>query len=257
MSAARWIAVVFVLLGLQACQVVPTGQARLGWIPARLEGDIALDASSGGRNLSTIRADVRDDLGLDDSGSIAAGVDLQLPIGRISASYMRYSEEGTGTLTRSFGDIPAGTSVATDVDVDNVKAFWSFDLLDTGIVRVSPGVGVDYFSIDTTVRSISALSAFERIAVDVPMPMLFLEGEVSFGPFSAEAEAGWMSLDLGDVQGTLIDIDTRLVWHAVGPLDVFGGYRWIEVDSDGNADGQRYDVDVVLRGFYFGGGVSF
>ena len=242
---------------LGACSVAPSGDFRVGWFPAKLSGDIALDASSGGRNLSVVRADVEEDLGLGRSGNIMVGADLDTPIGRISGTYFRYSDHGVGTLSKSFGDIPPGTSVETDVAIDNVKAFWSFDLVDTGVVRLAPGAGLTFVAIDATVRSITALSAYERVAVSVPMPMLFLEGEVELGSFRGEVEAGWMSLDVGTFDSTFYDLDARVNWVPTAAMELFGGYRWVTLESDGRADGQLFDANLELEGFYFGGGLRF
>ncbi|MFO1054066.1 MAG: hypothetical protein U1F36_17760 [Planctomycetota bacterium] len=258
MNRIKISAIVLSFVILSGCDAVPTGDARIGWFPARLSGDIALDAQSGsGRNLDVVRADVNDDLGLGRSGNVMAGAAIDSPLGRVSASYFRYSDDGTGTLTRSFGDIPPGTNVASETSIDNVKAFWSFDLVDTGVVRLSPGVGVDYFSLDATVRSITALSAYERLSVGVPMPMLFLTGAVDLGPVSGELEGGWMHVNVSNVDATFYDLDARVVWKASSAFEAFGGYRWVTLDSSGRANGQQYDANLDLQGVYFGGGLRF
>lgn len=257
MGAKRSCAVLLACWLLPACDVIPSGDARLGWIPGKLSGDIALDSTGGGNNLEAVRTDVNDDLGLGRAGSATLGVDLKTPIGRVSASYLRYSDHATGSLTRAFGDIPPGTNVETTIDFDNLKAFWSFDLFDTELFRIAPGIGADLFLLDARVRSITALSAFENLEVDIPMPMLFLEGEVDLGDVQGELELGGTSLDVGSFDGTFIDLDARVRYTGFGALELFGGYRWISIDADGTADGQRFDANLELEGFYFGGGVHF
>ncbi|MBI5852959.1 MAG: hypothetical protein HZB39_18265 [Planctomycetes bacterium] len=257
MNALRIGSVLLAACLLAGCELVPRGDARIGWFPGKLSGDIALDSSAGGLNLDLVRTDVNDDLGLSRSGAATMGADLDTELGRVSVSYLRYSDNATGSLSRAFGDIPPGTNVETTIDIDNLKAFWTFDLLANDTFRVSPGVGVDLFWFDATVRSITALSAYENLEVDVPMPMLFLEGEVDLGAVKAEIEAGWMSLDVGEFDGNFVDLDARVRYTGLSALELFGGYRWIALDVDGKADNQRFDANLDLSGFYFGGGVHF
>jgi len=84
MNRIKISAIVLSFVILSGCDAVPTGDARIGWFPARLSGDIALDAQSGsGRNLDVVRADVNDDLGLGRSGNVMAGAAIDSPLGRV------------------------------------------------------------------------------------------------------------------------------------------------------------------------------
>jgi hypothetical protein len=66
-----------------------------------------------------------------------------------------------------------------------------------------------------------------------------------------------MSLDLGDVKGTWIDIEGLANFNVFGPFELFAGYRYISIDTEGEADGQAFEADVVLEGWILGGGISW
>src|SRR5690606_20428607 len=140
-------------LGLALALVLPgcigvRARAYAGMTHAVLQGDLALDNSSGNLPLGANRVDLDRELGAEDP-SVAPYVraEVGLPIGAVTLSGFTYSETGSGTLApnHQYGDIPGGSQVSTFLSFTNVKAAAHFDLFDFGIVRVSPGLGVDYF----------------------------------------------------------------------------------------------------------------
>ncbi len=178
-------------------------------------------------------------------------------LGRFGASALRYDETGNGTLSQSFGDIPAGTPVKTDLELLNVKGYWLYDVIDTGYLRFAPGIAVDVFDVDARVASQTAISVYEEIHITTPVPMLYGQVEGKVGPVSAQVDAGWMSLDLGDVNGTWWDLEGRVSASIVDTFEVFAGYRYIDMATKGVAGGQDFDADIQLQGWFVGGGVRF
>lgn len=244
------------LSALWACSSVD-GELTAGYIQTELSGTLALDSSSGGQNLSSRQVDVRSELGLTDpSDSLYLRGEISPGIGRVTVSGFRYDQAGSGTLGSDFGDIPAGTQVSTDTKFGNLKASWAFDLFGADWLFLGPGFGVDLFDIDVSVTS-SSPSAFERIDVLAPIPMVFLQSELTFGPVSLWGEGGWMSIDLGDGDGTYWDFDGMLRVRPHESIVLFGGYRYIDIEGDGIADGRRFEADLQLDGWYVGGGISF
>ena len=43
----------------------------------------------------------------------------------------------------------------------------------------------------------------------------------------------------------------------VSNVEVFVGYRWISMEASGTADDQVFEADLVLRGWFAGGGLRF
>ena len=249
-----------VLALLAGCDVIPTIEAHAAYARFTTDGDVGLETNSG----QIDRVDIADDLGLDDPGNaLYLQSRLQTVVGNVNVSAFRFEESGSGVLDAGtgFGGIGGGgtdTPVRSDFEMTNAKAFYSFDLLDVGVFRIAPGLGVDLFDIDTTVRSVdSPISGLERIQVLAPVPMVFLDASAEIGGLRADVEAGWVTISLDDASGTWVDLEARVLYEVVDYVDLMAGYRLITMDVDGDADGQRFDADLAVHGFYVGGGVRW
>ena len=238
------------------CDVVPKLSARAGAMYAALDGAVSL-APTPGSPSATARVDVHDDLGIDSSASPFVELGLDTMLGRFEVNGLHYSDASEGTLSGSFGDIAAGLPVRAEVDLDLVRAFWAFDLIDLGPLRLSPGLGVDWLDLDTRVASLTPVSVYEELDVSAAMPLLVLDAAVELGPVTAEATVGAMDLDVGDFGGTFFDADARLGWQLAFGAELFAGYRHVRIDAVGVSGGQDYDADLTLAGWYVGGGFRF
>jgi hypothetical protein len=255
---ARSAFVALASLTLASCSVTGLG-ARVygGYMQTKMTGDVALEPSAGGIGLGTLLVDVEDSLGLNDAAGTPYGrVELQLGPARLTGSAFRYSEEGSGVLTASYGDIIVGTAVDTELDLTNVKGALTFDLINAGVVRLSPGIGVDFLDVDMTVRA-PASGQTEEIEATAGVPLLFAQGEVDLGPVAATVDGGWIRIDLDEGDGTYWDVESLLRVKPLPGIELFGGFRWISIDVEGEDDGQRFATDLVLRGWFVGGGFTF
>ncbi len=236
-----------------------------GYANLDLNGNMALAPSAGGVNLGTIKVDLSDNLGIADTfGSPYARVEAGLGIASVTASALAFDKSAGGTLNASFGDISAGTAVRTDIQLKNVKGAVHFDLLNLfGLVRVSPGVGVDLMAINMDVSATAVPGLSETIDAVVPVPILFLQGEVDLGSISAIADVGGVKADLkklspdqtGDV--TFWDAEALVRWNPTANFELFAGYRWVHVDGIGRVQNQDFAADLDLKGWLLGGGISF
>ena len=224
-----------------------------GYTQTQLSGDLGLAPGSLSVNTS---ADVEDDLNLGESGSPYVRVEAGGGPISVTVSAFRYDSSADGTLTGSFGNIPAGFAVQTDAEIINLKAAVMFDLINFGVVRISPGLAVDYFDIDVQVTATS-FSAFDRVDVVAPVPMLFVQVAADVGPVGATVDLGGISVDLPDAEGTFFDLEAMLRVEPFDHVELIAGYRWISIDADGEADGQAFDADLELQGWFVGGGVTF
>lgn len=247
-----------VFLTLTGCGVTGV-DARIygGYIETQLTGNLALEPSAGGVSLDTLNVDVEESLGLtESSGSPYGRLDLELGPARVTLSAFQYSESGSGTLNADFGDIVVGTTVNSSLDLLNIKGALTFDLLDFGVFRLSPGIGLDFFDVDMTVRAPS-VGQTEEISSLAPVPMLFAQGEVEVGPFAAIVDGGWISVDLDEGDGEYWDVEGLLRLTPGAGVEIFGGYRWISIDVQGNDEGQEFAADLELQGWFVGGGLRF
>ncbi len=228
--------------------------AEFGWMQVGVRGDAGLAATGTTGTPSTV--DVEDELGLGDVGAPYARVELDLSLAHVTLSAFRYSENSRGALSSGFGMIPATAPVRADTELNNVKAAVGFDVLELPVFRLSPGIAIDYFDVDMRVES-PPFGAEETLRIDAPIPELFLQAEVDLGVVSATVDVSGMSADIGDVSGEFADVEALLRVHPAAHLQLFGGYRWLSIEADGTSDGQRFDADLRISGWFVGGGVTF
>jgi opacity protein-like surface antigen len=243
---------VLLLLSLGSCGSAGIklfgGAAQLG-----LSGTMGLDDSGGGGGFNQIDVD---DLGLGGEEISPYGrAEIDLGLIHLTGSGFIFETSGSGTLSQDFGDIPVTTDVNSSLEMLNAKGAISFDIIDLGPLRISPGVAVDYLQIDMNVTSTSGPPASEQLDIDAPVPMLFVQGEVDLGLLNATVDVGWISLDLDDISGTWWDIEGLASFNLFPALELFAGYRYISADVDGTADGQLFDTDLEIQGFTAGLGI--
>src|SRR5688572_9053567 len=163
-----------------------------------LKGDVALAPSPGSPPLDAFRVDVEKDLGLDDGvGSPYGKVEVGLGICSVALSGFEYDESATGRLTRNFGSLPISADIRTDARILNLKGMVLFELLDIAGLKLSPGIGVDYFDMDLAV---SSTGGSESVDAEAPVPMLFAQGELDIGLGSFVVEGGYMKANLDDAE---------------------------------------------------------
>lgn len=243
------------LLGAQACSL-PSVSAGAGY--ARLAVDGRLGYVNGATTAS-IDQDVQSAFGLgDDQGSPygRAMVDFGVPV--LAVSGFAFAEEGDGVLQANFGDSPiltAGTPVHSKLDMWNAKGSLAFDI-GLGPVTISPGLAVDYFDLDLTVNDLIGI-ANENVQLQGPVPLGFLRGQVDLGIVSATAEVGYVQADVQDVNGKFLDVEATVALHPNSWLDLFVGYRSLGLNLDGTIDGDTFNADITISGFFAGGGITF
>lgn len=254
----RYLLVSALFLLASSCTTV-RARAYGGLSITELTGDAALNSSAGNLNLGTNRADLERELGQTDREvSPYLRAELGIPIGAVTVSGFRYSQTGRGTLDgdTQFGDLIGGTQVSTALSFTNVKAAAHFDLLNLGVVRLSPGVGVNFFDLDLEVGQ-TGTGSFERVDNEVFVPMLFAQAEADLGVVAATLDFGYMQASLDDARGRYMDLEALVRVNPLPLFEIFAGYRFIDLTAKGDADERRYEADLVLRGWLIGGGVSF
>lgn len=250
---ARPPAALFLSLLLASCQT-PDFAVDAGYMIMELAGNIGFDASGGGGSFGI---NLGQGLDISDADSPYAKVEFSVLGLRIGISGFKYSDSGDSTLDASFGDISAGSTVQTDVDMLNVKGTIAYDLVSLDFLRISPGISVDYFDIDMKMVASSPIAAFEELDFKAPVPMPYISAAMWYGDFILDAELSAISVDLQDVDGVYFDLSTKLHYKPLPLIDVFVGYRYLLIDADGEADGQDFDADVHMNGLFFGGRIGF
>lgn len=228
----------------------------VGLLLADTNGQVSLDQISATRDLGSIRNSLDETLDLADTnvapyGRVQAGVGPH----RVQVSAFGFSESGGGVLDADFGVLTAGTGVNADLDVYNIKAFYSYGW-NIGPLRIGPGIGVDIIATDIDVTNLSG-TAFEQIETSSPIPMVFAQAELDLEVVSALLEVGAMAADLDDADGTWWDIEAMVRVHPFAGWHLMAGYRFIDQDTEGEADNAPFDGDLDVQGWLIGGGITF
>lgn len=238
---------------LASCET-PEFTADAGYMFMEIAGDFSFDGSGGGGSLSI---NLGEGLDISNGNSPYGKVEAAVAGFRFGVSGFKYSDSGDSILSASFGDISAGSTVKTDLDLTNLKVTLAYDLFDFGFLRISPGIGLDYFDIDLEMVATSPIAAFEKIDFEAPVPMLYLSAQLTYEDFTLDADVSGMSVSLQDADGLFWDISAKLRYQPVPLFDMFVGYRYLLINADGDAGGQDFDADIHLNGLFFGASFGF
>lgn len=243
-------------MALPACSI-PTLEVQAGYAHLSLDGDIGYSTG----NTVAVEQDFESTFGLGDAQGSPYGraqIDFGVPVLTVSA--FSFEDQGRGVLESNFGDITApagGVPVQSELDMMNAKVSLAFEI-GIGPVSISPGLAIDYFDFDLQIDvTESLLSAREQVDVSGPLPLAFLRADVDLGIVSAFAEAGYMSADIDSVDGEVLDIEAQLVLHPAPLVELFVGYRYLNIALDGILDNDTIDTDITISGLIFGGGIRF
>lgn len=251
------LAPLLLLLPLCSCIKPFDLNLRAGYIDLEPSGDIGLDDSANSQSLGDIKIDIDDDFGLQEADSPYLRADWDPGSWRVSLSGFKIDDASDSVLSETFGDIPAGSSVRSDMEIFNTKLSATYNLIKTPWAQVGVGAAINYFAIDLDVVSVAPVVAYERIDFDAPVPMLYAQASAELSMFRGDLELGWLSVELPDAKGSFWDLDASISVAPLPYLEIFAGYRYISLNALGEADGQDFDTDLKLDGLYFGGGVTF
>lgn len=241
------------LLPLAACAGY-THRLEAGPLFVRPSGDAALQNVAGNLALGAERNSLGE-LGVDDTET-APNVALTV-IGdrhRVRARGFWFEGNGTGTLAGDFGDLASGTAVSTALDVVSVHGAYTYEMHRDDDWRWGLCGALSYTQIDYLVAS---TTSSEDLAVDVIMPMPVVEAEWFLGDLSLAGTAGLMQARVGDNDSLVIDLEALARWRVMPELELQGGYRYLRIDGDGNAEGREYQADLELQGLFVGAVLRF
>ncbi|MCK5944993.1 MAG: hypothetical protein KAI24_23600 [Planctomycetes bacterium] len=230
-------------------------QAQAGYAQLALDGDIGYQ---NGAQSGDIDQDIESAFGLgDDQGSPYVRAKLDFGVPNLSVSAFTFEDEGEGTLEANFGNVPQNVPVRSQFDLSNAKAAYAFEIpIVPGIASISPGIAIDYFDLAIDVRDAFGISQ-ENVELAGPLPLAFVRGEVDLGIVSAVVEGGYITADIDDVEGEVLDLEAQLLLHPTDLIEIFVGYRSLNLDLNGMVDGDTFDTDITLSGFMIGGGFRF
>jgi hypothetical protein len=225
-------------------------------------GNAGLEDLAATRSVNGIRSDFVDEFNLGNGNTPYIRLDLDADRWKVELSGFEYKQGARSNLAASYGDIPAGRLVDAELKVSNLKIGVLTDILDLGPVEVSGGLAFNYFDVAMNVTELEPRgplnqTGFENSEFQAPVPMLYLRGAVDAGVVRGELSLAWLEAKVADVDGLFLDIDAMLVMSPMPAVDIFAGYRYINIDVDGRLDEQLFTTKLDLSGWYLGLGITF
>ncbi|MFL6578435.1 MAG: hypothetical protein ACJ8MR_17555 [Povalibacter sp.] len=198
--------------------------------------------------------DAEDDLGLDDSALMPQAEITLLPgehhLLRLSGFNTRRSASHVIDEEIFFDDevYEPGERVDSQLDLTMFGLTYGhrFIVRDRGELTATFGIQIADVDANAVVRSRVVREAESGVA---PLPMIGLEGRFDFSSrWSAEARIQYLSANIKDVDGSIMDARLALTWRA-NPYLVFGlGYRSFSIEVDSRTEDNPGLVDLKLSG---------
>jgi hypothetical protein len=252
------LAALLLLVPAAGCFSLPTLTLDGGFHAVTMDGSIGLSNTST-TDVDTIDLSSQLDLGdTETTPYVRAGLEL----GPLDVTAWGFTNEasGRGVATADFGGITAGSVVESDLDLTMAQGRLLFDVVNFDLVEAGVGLAVQWVDLQLEVEE-EVFGLREAIDVQQPVPLLAARvgvdlGEVTPLPLSVEVAAAGLRASYADIDGTILDLEAlaRLQWGLFG---VFGGWRYLHIDIEGEADGQAFDGDVELTGAIAGLSLRF
>lgn len=195
-----------------------------------------------------------DDLGLDDSKVLVQGELTLLPgehhLIRLSGMALRRSAQKILDRDIDFDDETylAGERVDSELNLTmfGLTYGYRFVVRDRGELTGTFGIQVAEVEANAVVRSRVIRDAESGVA---PIPFAGIEGRFDFSSrWSAEGRVQYLSAEIDDVDGSILDARFALTWRK-NPHLVFGlGYRTFEIEVDSRNEDTPGFVDMSLDG---------
>ena len=241
------LAILFFLVFSSAASADETFSFRVGYQMLSPSGDLASEEDGFGTLI-----DLEDDLDLDDSENVTAELAISLGNFKLTAGYLPLSFEGDTSLSRSvlFGGkiFPAGTRVASDVDIDiiDIGLTWYLLNFDDTPIRFQLGIELAAKITDAEAELNDLTFGFsESISEDLPFPTVGARGKVAFGDFvGLNGRIGYLGYD----DNRFLDADIQLEFSPIPLLGIYGGYRYLDIEIDES----DFFLDAEFSGFYAG-----
>ncbi len=228
--------------------------------PRALKLDIAGEfaANSSG---STAFSNSLEGLGLtEDSTEFSPRIDFRAGGLQITADYVDAAYAGQGSVDGTIefnGVVFDGTEeVNTELDLTLARGVATFDFIPSQLVDIGVGVGGGYADARVFIQGQTTGDTAETDE-QVPFPFVAARAGVDVGPLSVEVLAGWLEVDIDDVQASYLDLDGMVRWTFLGGDEHFGGalvagYRYIDLELDYTSGSDDILIDAELTGPYLG-----
>jgi len=226
-------------------------RAEVSMLGASFDTDIRIDPSP---TLQGTLVNAEDDLALDDQQFLILGELTLLPgehhLVRLSGLSSRRSAQTVLERGIVFDDEVYFRGERIDSEL-NLTMFgltygYRFIAQQRGELTATFGIQVAEVEANAVVRSRVVRDPESGVA---PLPLIGLEGRYDFtDQWSVEARAQYLTADVDDVDGSILDARVAIAWRTNPHLVVGLGYRTFTIDIDSQDEGTPGLVDMKIAG---------
>jgi opacity protein-like surface antigen len=206
-----------------------------------VSGEFSIDDPDGGDGTDI---DFQDDAGLDDNETLPAfGLVWRVSNNtRIQGEYFSLDQSGTKRVDRTLhiGDreFDVGASIATDMNIDIVRAFFGYSFVKNDTTELGAGLGLHYFDLDISVAGKadieeSADISAERSIIDdwAILPNIGGYANYAFSPkWIVGGRVDWISANINDFDGTLWNVEAHVQYQIFDHFGVGLAYRYLDLE---------------------------
>ncbi len=173
--------------------------------------------------------------------------------------YFGYHDDADATAeyTFDFEDlvVPVGARMESSLDMDIIAANLAYNFIHTDRARFGFGVGFHVADIELGISAKLKINDKEISLGDgsadllAPVPNLYAYGAYAFtDQFLMRYGGGWMSLNYGDFDGSLVFANAYLEYWPFPHAGFGAGYRYVDADIDYDSGSKTEKYDVTLPG---------
>lgn len=226
-------------------------RAELSMLGAGFDTQLRLDPSV---SVPGTRVSAEDDLALDDSQFLVLGELTLLPgdhhLVRLSGLSTRRSAQTVIDREIVFDDEEyfPGERVDSELNVTMFGLMYGYRFIAAERAELAATFGIQVAEVEANavVRNRVVRDPESGVA---PLPLAGLEGRFDFtARWSAEARAQYLSANIDDIDGSIMDARVAILWRT-NPHLAFGlGYRSFTIDVDSENDSTPGLVDLKIAG---------
>jgi hypothetical protein len=227
-----------------------------GYFEATVDGRI--DTISSGL---TTEFDFEENGGQDDSdAAIYAAAQAGLAPLEFRLSAFQYENSGTGSFSGEFLDtVFASGTVESDFSVGAYQALLVFDVVNIERIRIGALAGASAIDMDLTVTDATDPSIEESADETVPVPLVGARIDLHvIGGLRIGATGAFFPLDeIDDFEVNCYDFEGGIHFELLPKFEIFGLYRAISIEAEGEIDDVEAAVDMELQGPMLGVALTF
>ena len=236
----------------------------------QLSGGAKMQSGSGAAQVDNAKMPARE-LGQDqrDAGDWGGTLAVGEGISNFEVSYLHVDVDGgtaRGILSQGFGALQAGDKVYSTLRGSEIRAayharVWDHQWKSGAKLEFAPGAMLANRSLAFRAREINNART-QRINLDDGLtPYLAARARASYKQFAVQLDyAIDPGIHLGgSYEGTMQDMSVSLRYAALPDQDVdlILGWRRFDLFASGSSEGQRWETDWKLEGFFFAVAIGF